>query len=372
MTVLDDAFDEDETTTEAGPTEEEQQVAAEAQETFEDNVGKKLDEVFGDEPTPDADEEDDTTTPETEPETTPDEPADDGKDTSPAEDGTETESDDSAGDEHALTPAEIRAALHAGWTDEEITELSGANPALAKKTCAKALETMNAASKVFSEAGKKAKATPEAPAAPAPTAAPQAPAIDLTAIEAEYKDDPLYPVLKQIADTNAALTARVDSLQNTPADTSQAEAREAAAAQQQDAAVDQQLNTFFTGDTVAEYEDVFGKTTKDDENWDHITQGQMRKRLGVVDQANLILAGAKSQGVEMSLDDALHRAFLAEVATVKEGHIVAKLSKSLKKREAGITLKPGTGTKIVASNGKPSQAELEAVTGQRLAACFGT
>lgn len=378
----DDATEDTELTEDTEPTEEAQQTAIEKQETFESKVEDKMNKVFGDELTPNTDESGTPATPETTPETTLDDaalelmgeadPAVEGEE-KPADENTTETSDDSAGDEHALTPAEIRAALHAEWTDEEITELSEANPALAKKICAKALETMNTASQMFSTAGKKIKDTPAIDAVPAvtPAAVPAVnAAIDLTAFAAEYKDDPLYPVMQQLVDANTTLTARVEASQS-PAAIAKAEAREDAAAVQQDAAVDQQLNAFFTGEAVAEYEDVFGKTTKEHENWEHITQGQMRKRMAVVDQAKLILSGAESQGVEMSLGDALDRAFLAEVAPIKEWHIIAKISKQLKKRQAGITLKPGTGTKVVTPGGRPSMAELEVLTGQRQAKCFG-
>ena len=59
-----------------------------------------------------------------------------------------------AGDESKLTQAEIRAAIHCRWSEENIKELAKVNPVLAKKTCAKFLESTNDLSKKFSELGK--------------------------------------------------------------------------------------------------------------------------------------------------------------------------------------------------------------------------
>ncbi len=362
------------TSEEAKVQETEATEAAEKQEHLEAGVEERMAKIRGDEPTPESElEGDPESTPEPDPkpdsEPTPDEdPAgkEDGKAGDLADEG-KSEGDESAGDENALTAAEIRAALHAEWTDEEITELSKENPALAKRTCAKLLETMNNTSKIFSEAGKKLKDA--APAVSEPESEPKSSVIkpiDLSTLEAEYKDEAIFPVIKQLADQNAALANQVSDSQAAAA-TAKAETREAKAAKQEDAATDQQLETFFTGESILEYEGFYGKTTNKDENWDHITQGQMNQRMKVVEQARLILAGAESQGVEISLADALERAHLTAVAPVQEEIIRSKITKQLKTREKGITLKPGTGTKIVVTGGKPSRSQLEALTEQRLA-----
>jgi len=375
-------FDEDEqgdsddtqlTSEEVKVQEAEATEAAEKQEHLEAGVDERLAKLRGEEPTPKAEpegdpeptpeddqEQDEETTPESKPAA--DSDAEDGK---PAGEGT-TEGEETADDEHALTEAEIRAAVHRGATEEYIQELAKAHPAMAKRMCAKALADTNNLSTQFSELGKKLQAsTPDA--APEPK---KVEPLDLSALEAEYRDEPVLGVLKQLAEQNHAL-AQAEADRATAAAVQKAETREEAAAAAEDAATSQQITTFFTDSKMKAYGEFYGVTPENDNTWAALTMGQTEQRMAVVEQAALIHAGAESQGQEMSVPDALELAHLSISTPVQEEVIRKKISTQLKTREKGITLKPGTGTKVVATGGKPTGSQLEALTEQRLKKCFG-
>lgn len=348
--------------------------AAEKQEHLEAGVEERMAKIRGDDPTPEPKPEGD---PEPTPEgdqkqdekTTPEgEPAadSDAKDGKPAGEGT-PEGEETAGDEHALTEAELRAAIHRGATEEDIQELAKANPGMAKRMCAKALADTNNLSTQFSEIGKKLGAAESSPAPEAKKVEP----LDLSALEAEYEGEPgTLAVLKQLATQNHAY-AQAEADRQAAAVVQKAEDREDAAAAAEDVATSQQIATFFTDPKMSGYDEFYGLTPKEDASWSNLTMGQMDQRMAVVEQAALIRAGAESQGQEMSIPKALELAHLSISTPVQEEVIRKKISQQLTKRAKGITLKPGTGTKIVATGEKPNRAQLEALTAQRLKKCFG-
>ena len=265
---------------------------------------------------------------------------------------------DSKADEHALTQAEVRAAVHSGWSQEDIDELAEANPGLAKKTCAKALEAQNNLSKKFSELGKTLADKKDEPAVPAtPTSEPKPKsAIDFTALETEYKDDPIVPFLKQVVEQNQNLATEIKTLREAgpKADDAVAKARA-----QQDAAISQQIDTFFDRPDVAVYEDTYGKVEKGSKDWDNLTQGQIKKRYEVAEQANLIMLGAEKQEVEMSLDEAFERAHFLVTKDVQEAAIRKSIKAKAVKRAKSLTLAPTDSTKVKPT-GVKTQAEIEA------------
>jgi len=381
--TLDAFFGEDEqgetedtqlTSEEVKAQEAEATEAAEKQEHLEAGVEERMAKIRGDEPTPESELEGDPgSTPEgdqkQDEEATPEgEPAADSeaKDDEPAGEGT-PEGEGPAGDEHALTEAEMRAAIHRGATEEDIQELVKANPAMAKRMCAKALADTNNLSTQFSEIGKRLSA-----ADPGVTPEPsKVEPLDLSALEAEYEGEPgTLAVLKQLATQNHAY-AQAEADRAADVAVQKAEAREDAAMAAEDAATSQQITTFFTDPKMQGYGEFYGVTSKEDTTWLGLTIGQTDQRMAVVEHAALIRAGAESQGQEMSIPKALELAHLSISTPVQEEVIRKKISQQLKERAKGITLQPGTGTKIVATGEKPNRAQLEALTAQRLKKCFG-
>ncbi len=349
-------------------------------EKVEENAETELDKVFGDEPTPEPEPEpepeptpepepkpDPQPEPEPKPEPKPEpEPEPEPKPEPAGKDDGEPKPEP-AGDESKLTQAEIRAAIHCKWSQEEIEELAKVNPVLAKKTCAKFLESTNDLSKKFSELGKaQVVKEPESKVEPEPK--PEKKTIDFTALEKEYKDDPIVGVLKQVVEQNNTLTGEVETLRSSG---SLNESKVDKAQVQEDAAIAQQIDGFFNRPDITEYEDVYGKVEKDSKDWDDLTQGQVKKRWSLVEQANLILLGAQQQGMEMPMDEAFERAHLLVTEDVREQTIRKRIKAKSVKRAKSITFEPNSSTKV-AGSGTKTKAEVESKAGQDLQKCFGS
>ena len=352
-------------------------------EQVEEKAGTELEKVFGDEPNPEPEPES-KSEPTPEPELEPDpqsepEPKPEPKPDPESEPEPEPESagkedgkpePEPAGDESKLTQAEIRAAIHCKWSEEDIKELAKVNPVLAKKTCAKFLESTNDLSKKFSELGKaQVKKEPEPKTATEAIAEqkPEKKTIDFTALEKEYENDPIVGVLKQVVEQNNTLADEVNTLRSSG---SLNESKVDKAQVQEDAAIAQQIDGFFNRPDITEYEDVYGKVEKNSKDWDDLTQGQVKKRWSLVEQANLILLGAQQQGMEMPMDEAFERAHLLVTEDVREQTIRKQIKAKSVKRAKSITFEPNSSTKV-AGSGKKTKTEIETKAEQGLQKVFG-
>jgi hypothetical protein len=346
-------------------TEQEQIIDANAEKALAEErlleaSRHNLDLVFGDELTPEP-EPKPTSEPESEPEPEPDpqpEPEPEPESEPEPEPTGEPESEPAG-----LTQAEIRAAVHSGWSVEDIQELAQANPDLAKKHCAKALEAQNNLSRKFSEFGK-AQVTKEEPKSePKPELKPNS--IDLTALEKEYESDHIVEVLKQVVEQNQQLAKEIGSLRSDP---DRIDAKIAQAQAQEDAAISQQIDTFFNRSDVKAYKEIYGEAKGN--NWDALTQGQIKKRWAVVEQANLILLGAEKQGMNMPLEEAFERAHLLVTEDVREQAIRKEIKAKAVKRSKAITFEPTSPGQR--PEGKPSDmAAVHKNAAQRLRKVFG-
>jgi len=310
----------------------------------EENAREDLDKLFGEESTPEESEEESTsveeestTDTESEESTSDEDQTDESEEQDQTEESEQTdETDESKADEKpGLTQAEIRAAIHSGWSMEDIQELAQTNPDLAKKHCAKALEAQNNLSKKFSELGRVQSEQKSEPK-PEPKPEPKSSSIDFTAIEKEYEGDPIVGVLKQVVAQNQKLATDLESMRSTG--TGQADTKIAQAQAQEDAAISQQIDTFFNREDVKAYKEVYGEAKGND--WDDLTQGQIKKRWAVVEQANLILLGAEKQGMDMSLEEAFERAHLLTTEGVREQAIRKEIKAKAVKRNKAITFEP--------------------------------
>ena len=258
-------------------------------------------------------------------------------------------------DEHAITQAEIRAAIHNGWSQEDIDELVKANPELAKKSCTKALESQNNLSAKFSELGKTQVAVKKEPAVPViPTPSPQPKSIDFTALEQQYENDPIVGVLKQVVEQNQTLATEVGTLRDAGV---QDDAKVTAAQVQHDAAMSQQIDGFFERPDVVAYKDTYGEVKKGSKDWDSLTQGQIKKRYEVVEEANRIMIGAQKMEQNMPLDEAFERAHFLVTKDVQEAAIRKTIKAKTVKRSKSLTLAP-TNTKKVEDTGKKTMAKV--------------
>lgn len=365
---------EDENNEEVQETDEVQETQEPQESQFdmdklEADTEDRLGAVFEDRPTPESSDEEEPEESEAE-SATPEGKAVEKAD-EPAAEESDSESEEPAADPNELSPAEIRAAVHMEWTEEEITELAKVNPGMAKRACAKALKATNELSKQFSELGKKAKEaeaaseTPATPEAPAPK--PKAKKVDLSAIQEQYGDDPIFGVVQQLADQNEALSGQLSEMQQ--AGDTRVTAKEAKADDKIDAATAQQIDTFFSGKEVADYADHYGTVPEGSNDWGDLTQNQITRRWNVVETAALILAGAESQSVPMEMSEAFQRAHLAEVAPIQATVQREKIKKDIVKRGKSLTLEPTSDAKATPT-GALSRGELETVTSQRLHKVF--
>lgn len=330
----------------------------EAMEKLYKNTDENLAALRGDDFTPDESESESTSeqseeeqtdkTKDTEESTSEKTDESESKEESTSDESSETkqtdDTSDSKADEHALTEAETRAAIHSGWSQEDIDELAEANPGLAKKTCAKALESQNNLSAKFSELGKTQVTKKEEPAVPViPTPAPQPKSIDFTALEKEYENDPIVGVLKQVVEQSQVQAVEISTLREA---TPKADAAVDAAQVAHDAAVSQQIDTFFDRADVAAYSDTYGVIEKGSKDWDVLTQGQIKKRYEVAEEANRIMIGAQKMQQEMSLDEAFERGHDLVTKDVQEAAIRKTIKSKAVKRAKSLTLAPTDSVKV--------------------------
>lgn len=249
----------------------------------------------------------------------------------------EPEAEEPAADEpKAIPDSHYRAALHMGYTPEEIGTLYDANPDLALKTVAKAYETVNAATKQLAELGRQSRQLREQP--PQAPAAPSRREALLKQLKEKYEDDPIIDVLGElIPDTAPARPQPVAQPAYQPPSVDQ------------EIAVRQQINTFFTADEMDVYGDLYG-TTSQAGDWSNLTPGQKANRIEVCNRAQNILDGAAMTGMQISTAEALERAHLEVAAPMAEQFVRERIIKSAQKRAAGVTLKP-SGSKTPAATG---------------------
>ncbi len=364
-------------------TDEETTISAEADkivklEEAENRAEARLNVVFG-EPTPESKEStseesdekkdeqtdesketDESTSETTDKSETKDESTSDNSDDKSDK---QTDETDKTAEDTKLTQAEIRAAIHQGWKQEDIDDLVKTNPGLAKRTCAKLLENTNNLSKKFAELGKKA-AMPE-PKVKDEQKKTETKTIDIKTLKDQYEDDPIVGVVEQLVNKIASLESVPVPATTTEAGTKKAEAEAA-----EDAAIGQQIDTFFKNPDLLSYKDFYGLVPKDSKNWDDLTQGQIKNRWEVVNQANLIILGAKQQGVEMSLDEAFEKAHLLTTAKISKEVVRKEIKSDVKKRSKSLTLAPSASKGIV-KDGKLTDNEREDRVGQRLKKVFG-
>jgi len=343
-------------------------------EEAENKAEARLDAVFGDASTPESaestsekseDEKDEQTDESKETDESTSETTDESKtedestsDKSDEKSDGKTDKTDGTADDTKLTPAEIRAAIHQGWKQEDIDSLVKTNPGLAKRTCAKMLEGTNNLSKKFAELGKKA-------VEPAPKAKEEAKTekIDLAKLREQYEDDPIVGIVEQLANEVAAL-------KSAPVTAGEAASAKTNAEAAEDAAIGQQIDTFFKGSDLSSYSEFYGAVPKTSKNWDALTQGQIKNRYQVVEKANLIVLGAKSQGVAMTLDEAFENAHLLVTEGIREQVVRKKIKSEVKKRNGSLTLEPST-SKTTVDSGKVTGKEREDRAGTRLKKVFG-
>lgn len=294
------------------------------EETLKDDPADETDE--SDDPTPDEDDPADET--------------DDDDDPTPDEDDEKT--DDDKGDEVEIPDSHYRAAIHQGWTDEEIKELIALNPEKAKATFAKFHETTNKLTQEFARIGRaeiKSTNTNKGDEEKPDTG------VDIEALRKEHGED------NPLVDAVAKLSEELAEIKQT----------QVAQPQPADDTLRQTVDTFFGSDSMKSYNEHYGAGT-DPKKW---TQEQYDHRWKVLTTADEIYVGAESQGRKMELSEALEMAHMLHSADVKEQVIRKEITSKVVKRSKGLSLKPKSSKKVESSKPK-TEADLIAKTAERL------
>lgn len=266
----------------------------------------------------------------------PEEPTDKTGDATPAIGG-----DKPADDLKVIPDSHFRAALHMGWKPEDIGELYDKSPEVALKTLAKCYEQVNATSRQLGELGQRSRQLREQPPQQPQTQQPSRKDTLLKKLKEKYEDDPIIDVLGELIPDQVSMPEQPRQRQSEP--------RYAPPSVDQEIAVRQQINTFFTADEMDIYGDFYG-TTSQTGGWDTLTPGQRANRLEVCNRAQNILDGAAMAGMQVSTAEALERAHLEVTAPIAEQFVRERIVKSAQKRAAGVVLKP-SGTKTPKQSG---------------------
>jgi hypothetical protein len=279
------------------------------------------------------------------------EPAEEDESTPESKDG-----EGEASEKPAIPDNYFRAAEHQGWTPERISKLYDADPEGTVEFLKKIYEDTNSLNGQFAELGRKKIALEQA--AVDANAKPQEikPELDLTKFKEQYEDDPAGAIFELMQSKQKPQEQPVAQ----PAQTSQRE---------EDIAVAQQLQTFFTGKDLEAYQDFYGSPDKENPyDWSKTTPGQAANRQAVIVEADAIIAGYTLQGKQISNVEALDAAHLRISAPIAEQVVREKLVKQVKKRSKGITLRPSASQGVAATvkAGEKSEAKAIETAGAKL------
>jgi hypothetical protein len=273
------------------------------------------------------------------------EPADDDKSTPESKEGEGQESD-----KPAIPDNYFRAAQHQGWTPERISKLYDADPEGTVEFLKKVYEDTNSLNGQFAELGRKKIALEQVEVKAKAEPQDAKPELDLAKLRERYEDDPVGVMLDIVK-------AQTPKLQEQPAvQPAQTNQRE------EDVAVAQQLQTFFTGKDLDAYQDFYGSPDeKNPYDWSKTTPGQAANRQAVINEADAIIAGCELQGRQISVAEALEAAHLRVSAPIAEKVVREQLVKQVKKRSKGITLKPSSSQGVAAGSKVEEKSEAKAI-----------
>lgn len=336
-------------------------------------VFSEEDETAAEESVEETNEELETDEAAAEDEETPPDDSDEGGDEVEEEIAREAAADDDTSDAPIL-PDSYRRTLEAyQWTPDEIDEALQVQGAKFVETAGRIHANRNKELQQWAAIGRQARQTDQSqqgddPAAPpaqsqAPTQgvpSPLAP-IDVAALKEKYGEDELLnEVIGPVNGTINAINALLPQLEQGVTRAAQNE-RDALAAQ---------VEAFFDHETMESYRELYGTT----ENGGQITEEQWGQRNKVLEMADALATGAKVQGRELTVQEALSLAHDSVSIDHTQTAVRNTIKKQVKQRNRSITNKPsnrGRST-VQSSKGAPkSRAELEQRTKDRMATVFG-
>ncbi len=268
---------------------------------------------------------------------------------------------DEDGDKEVTLPdAYRRAAVHQGWSDDEVKEFFEATPELALKALGKIHESTNKLSADFASLGRATlRPADKVNAADSQTVgeANTVNDVDLTALETEYGKDSSVVKFAEAMQAKVIAATKVQPV-----------AEERRQVPQQDAAITAMVDGFFTDPTLKPYVDFYGQG----KDVNGLTVGQNNNRWDVLNMADNIIIGAGAQGRSITANEAMEMAHLLVSAPAQKQALRIELKAKVVKRAMGVSLKPAKTKSVEPEKGvKLSDADIEARAEDRLNKVFG-
>ena len=251
----------------------------------------------------------------------------------------------------------VRAALRQGWSQEDVDEEIKTNPERAKKLFANAYETSNKLTRDYAALGReKADATRREAAEKAAAEAPEIKDY-ISADEISEAADGDKAMAKILTGFNTALKSRdaelaelrkpgpsVDDINFARSDQIASTARARANVDETDV---MRISQFFGAENMKPYNDFYG-VIKENQNMGDLTPNQRNHRVEMLQVADQLTVGRKSQGFEVTTLEALEDAHLLVTDSIREKVITDGIRSSLTKRSKGRTLRPSDSKKTSA------------------------
>lgn len=329
---------------------DEDEVEEEEEEEVDDGDGDEGDDDSDDDPSPEDDDEKD----------------DADKDESDDTDGDNDEADDSDEVDPQLTDAYYRAAVHAGYEEQEIVDFMKANPELAIKTFAKMHDQMNSVSNEYANIGRYKKEQANKATPDKPDDKPGFQKIDLEKLRTDDPDNPLIDVMEQMQNQSEAL---FDELAKRPTETnSQLATDQQKLEDDKTAILGQKIDSFFKAPNMKQYAGTYGVLVKGATDWTGLMPSEKMNRVAVIEQVQELISGAKVLGKDMDVEDALDRAHLLVTQPIREKMIRKDIMDKVKKRSKSMTLKPNSKSSPANTGKKKAKTENDVIanTAERL------
>ena len=341
--------------------EDDNDLVEDLEEVDEDEVEEEVDDNEADEE--DNDEEDDD-------EASPEDDEEDNADTDERDDTDEDsdEANDSDEEDPQLTDAYYRAAVHAGYEEQEIVDFMKANPELAIKTFAKMHDQMNSVSSEFANIGRYKKEQANKATPDKPDDKPGFKKIDLESLRADDPDNPLIDVMEQMQNQSEAL---FNELEKRPTETnSQLATDQQKLEDDKTAVLGEKIDSFFKAPNMKQYAGTYGVLAKGATDWTGLMPSEKMNRVAVIEQVQELISGAKVLGKDMDVEDALERAHLLTTQPIREKMIRKDIMDKVKKRSKSMTLKPNSKSSPANTGKKKAKTENDVIanTADRLAA----
>lgn len=247
-----------------------------------------------------------------------------------------------AEDEIQFPDAYYRAMIHQEWKPEEIEDLFKTSPEKALALGKKLYDSTNRLSDQFAAVGRKPVAQPQM-VTPKSTFK----GLDIAKIAESLgiEEDAAQGLTGEI---NALLKGQHDELSKLQESLKEAEIK---ASQHnltpEDKALEKEVDQFF-GDK--EFLSMYGDFYGTEDALENLTHVQAKRRIGVLERADEILAGATLNGRQMSVQEALNFAHLQVSKDIAESVVRKGIKASLTKRAKSMTLVPSQAS----SDSKPT------------------